>query len=127
MTLAYWCVFIAMFLPWLCAFYAKRVGGFAGQDNHNPRDFMLHTQGEAKRANAAQQNSFEIFPAFAAAVIIAHMTGGASQAAITFWSVLFVLSRLLYIFLYIKDMATLRSGSWMVGLVCILALFIAAA
>ena len=126
MTFAYWCVLIAMFLPWLCTVYAKKVGGFTGQDNHSPRDFMQHTQGEAKRANAAQQNSFEIFPAFAAAVIIAHLTGGASQTAVNLWSALFVLSRLMYIFLYIKDMASLRSVAWFTGVLCILALFIAA-
>ena len=126
MTLAYWCVFIAMFLPWLCAVYAKKAGGFSGNDNHNPRDFLQHAQGEAKRANAAQQNSFEIFPAFAAAVIIAHATGDASQTTLNVWSVLFILSRMLYIFLYIKDMASLRSVVWGSGLLCIVALFIAA-
>lgn len=126
MTFAYWCVLIAMFLPWLCALYAKRVGGFTSQDNHNPRDFMQATQKEAKRANAAQQNSFEIFPAFAAAVIIAHATGEASQTAINLWSTLFVLSRLLFIFAYIKDMASLRSIIWFLGVICIVALFIAA-
>lgn len=126
MTFAYWCVLIVMALPWLCAAYAKRVGGFTGQDNHNPRDFLVHTQGEAKRANAAQQNSFEIFPAFAAAVSIAHVTGGAAQSTITLWATLFVLSRLLYIFLYIKDMPSLRSLVWAAGVVCIVALFIAA-
>ena len=72
MTLAYWCVLLAMFLPWLCAYYSKKVGGFSGNDNHYPRDFLGSTQGEAKRADAAQKNSFEIFPAFAAAVLIAH-------------------------------------------------------
>ena len=61
MTLAYWCVVLAMFLPWLCAYYSKKVGGFSGNDNHYPRDFLGSTQGEAKRADAAQKNSFEIF------------------------------------------------------------------
>lgn len=56
----------------------QKVGGFSSNDNHNPRDFLNGVQGEAKRANAAQQNSFEIFPAFAAAVLIAHATGEAS-------------------------------------------------
>ena len=126
MTLAYWCVVLAMFLPWLCAYYSKKVGGFSSNDNHNPRDFLNGVQGEAKRANAAQQNSFEIFPVFAAEVLIAHATGEASQTAINFWASLFVLSRLLYIVLYIKDMPSFRSLSWCAGLVCILALFIAA-
>lgn len=126
MTLAYWCIFIAMFLPWLCAAYAKKSGGFSPRDNHNPREFMANTQGVAARANAAQQNSFEIFAPFAAAVLIAQATGNAAQGTINFWAVLFVLSRLAYIWLYIKDIATIRSIVWAFGLVCIVALFIAA-
>ena len=126
MTLAYWCVLIALFLPWLCAAYAKKAGGFSNRDNHDPRDFMAHVQGAAKRANAAQMNSFEIFPAFAAAVLIAHATGNAAQATINLWAALFVLSRLAYIWLYIQDKPTLRSGVWAFGLLCILALFVAA-
>ena len=35
MTLAYWCVVLAMFLPWLCAYYSKKVGGFSGNDNQS--------------------------------------------------------------------------------------------
>ena len=80
----------------------------------------------AARANAAQQNSFEVFAPFAAAVIIAHTSGNAAQASINFWALLFVFSRLAYIWLYIKDMATMRSIVWAVGLLCIVALFIAA-
>ena len=126
MTLAYWCVFIAMFLPWLCATYAKKSGGFCRRDNHNPREFMANTQGVAARANAAQQNSFEVFAPFAAAVIIAHTSGNADQGSINFLALLFVLSRLAFIWLYIKDMATARSIVWMLGLLCIVALFIVA-
>ena len=126
MTLAYWCVFIALFLPLFCAAYAKKSGGFSGRDNHNPRDFMANTQGVAARANAAQQNSYEVFAPFAAAVIIAHTSGNAAQASINFWALLFLFSRLVYIWLYIKDLATVRSIVWAVGLLCIVALFIAA-
>ncbi len=123
MTLAYWCVFIAMFLPWLSAAYAKKQGGFSGKDNHDPRDFLAHTQGAAKRANAAQQNGYEIFAPFAAAVIIAHVTGNAAQGWINFWAVLFVVSRVAFIYCYIKDTASLRSVMWLIGLVAILALY----
>lgn len=126
MTLAYWCVFIAMFLPWLAAAYAKKHGGFTATDNHQPRDFMAHTQGKAARANAAQQNSFEIFAPFAAAVIIAHSTGNAAQITINLWSVLFILSRIAYIWCYINDRAFARSAIWGSGLLCIVALFLAA-
>ncbi|HEZ4056694.1 TPA: hypothetical protein WID70_001891, partial [Neisseria meningitidis] len=47
MTFAYWCILIACLLPLFCAAYAKKAGGFRFKDNHNPRDFLAHTQGAA--------------------------------------------------------------------------------
>lgn len=126
MTIAYWCVFIAIFLPWFAAGYAKKQGGFTSEDNHHPRDFLNHIQGAAARANAAQQNGFEIFAPFAAAVIIAHATGNAAQGSINFWSCLFILSRILYTFFYISDKSMARSATWGAGVFCIIALFIIA-
>ncbi len=123
MTFAYWCVVIAMVLPWICAAYAKKKGGFAGQDNHNPREFLEHTQGAAKRANAAQQNGYEIFAPFAAAVIIANITGNADSFWIGTWAFLFVLSRIAFIYCYIKDLSSMRSIAWGLGLLCILILY----
>ncbi|WP_315359289.1 MAPEG family protein [Neisseria bacilliformis] len=127
MTLAYWCVLFAALLPIFCAMYAKKRGGFDfKRDNGNPRAFLAQTEGAAARANAAQQNGYETFAPFAAAVIIAHATGGASQAAVNFWAVLFVISRILFCLCYIAGEARLRSAVWGVGFVCIIALFIAA-
>ncbi|WP_370385813.1 MAPEG family protein [Snodgrassella alvi] len=126
MTLAYWCVLIAMLLPWIAASYAKKNGGFKADDNHQPREFMAKVQGKAARANAAQQNGYEIFAPFAAAVIIAHATDNAAQFTINFWSVLFILSRLGYFYCYIKDKSFGRSCIWGVGVICIIALYIAA-
>ena len=97
MTLAYWCIFITIFLPILCAAYAKRLGGFTMADNHEPRAFLANLSGKAARADAAQRNSYEIFPPFAAAVIIAHATGGAAQGVINFWALLFVASRIAFV------------------------------
>ena len=75
----------------------------------------------------AQQNSYEIFPPFAAAVIIAHATGNAAQATINLWALLFVASRLAFIYCYISDRPMLRSAVFGVNLLCIVALFVAAA
>ena len=126
MTLAYWCIFFAIFLPIFCAAYAKYRAGFSPADNHNPRAFLARAQGKAARADAAQQNSYEIFPPFAAAVIIAHVTGNAAQFTINFWALLFVASRIGFIYCYISDKATLRSAIFGANLLCIVALFIAA-
>lgn len=126
MTFAYFCVFISIFLPLFCAMYAKKTAGFTWDKNHNPRDFMNQLQGKAQRANAAQQNSYEVFPAFAAAVIIAHVSGGAAQATINFWAFVFVFSRIVFIYLYIQDKPVQRSFSWGLSFLSIIMLFIAA-
>jgi uncharacterized MAPEG superfamily protein len=126
MTLAYWCVLIAMLLPWIAASYAKKSGGFSTDDNHQPREFLANAGGKAARANAAQQNGYEIFAPFAAAVIIAHATENAAQFTINFWSVLFILSRLGYFYCYINDKSFARSCIWGFGVLCIIALYIAA-
>lgn len=109
------------------AFYAKFNAGFTAKDNHNPREFLKNVTGVAARANAAQLNSYEIFPAFAAAVIIAHLTNNAEQTTINTWAVLFVISRLLFCLFYILDKALLRSLLWTVSFACVIALFISAA
>jgi uncharacterized MAPEG superfamily protein len=73
MTFAYWCIPIAMFLPLVWAGTAKM--GATDYDNSRPREWMARQAGRAQRANWAQQNSYEAFPPFAAAVIVAHLTG----------------------------------------------------
>ncbi|HGG9953419.1 TPA: MAPEG family protein [Neisseria meningitidis] len=123
MTFAYWCILIAYLLPLFCAAYAKKAGGFRFKDNHNPRDFLARTQGTA----APQQNGFEAFAPFAAAVLTAHATGNAGQATVNTLAGLFILFRLAFIWCYIADKAALRSLMWAGGFVCTVGLFVAAA
>ncbi|EPI4296117.1 MAPEG family protein [Neisseria gonorrhoeae] len=127
MTFAYWCILIACLLPLFCAAYAKKAGGFRFKDNHNPRGFLAHTQGAAARAHAAQQNGFEAFAPFAAAVLTAHATGNAGQATVNTLAGLFILFRLAFIWCYIADKAALRSLMWEGGFACTVGLFVAAA
>lgn len=128
MTFAYWCIFLVYLMPYGAAYYAKFKGsGFTPEDNRDPRSFLGKLEGARARANAAQQNAFEINPLFAAAVIVAHVTGGAEQGTINFWAFLFLLSRIAYTWLYIRDHATRRSLVWAGGMFCCLCLFIAAA
>lgn len=124
MTVALWCILIAIFLPFLCTGVAKISGGYRLRDNHDPRDFLDSLEGLGRRANAAQLNSFEIFPAFAAAVIVAHLAGNAELVTINVLSVLFITSRLLYIICYLADWHILRSLVWFVGLGLIVSLFV---
>ncbi|MCH2553658.1 MAG: MAPEG family protein, partial [Alcanivorax sp.] len=80
MTLAYWCVLAAILLPYAFTGFAKFQGGFGLNENKNPREFLEKLGGARKRAHWAPQNSFEILPGFAAAVISAHLAGTAPQA-----------------------------------------------
>ncbi|CAG8869143.1 hypothetical protein PS726_04099 [Pseudomonas fluorescens] len=124
MTVALWCILIAIFLPYVCVGVAKISGGFRLRDNHDPRDFLDSLDGLGRRANAAQLNSFEVTPAFAAAVIVAHLAGNAELVTINVLAVLFITSRLLYIICYLADWATLRSLVWFVGMALIVSFFV---
>ena len=124
MTIAYWCVLAALVLPYLFIGVAKFTGrDFGPKENHNPREFLEKLEGARKRAYWAQQNSFEVTPAFAVAVIIAHQVGEASQGTLDMLALTFVISRVLYGVFYIRDLANLRSLVWAVGMVCIVAFF----
>ena len=123
MTVAYWCVLVAGIMPVVLAGVAKSRGDF---DNRAPREWLAALKGWRRRANAAQNNSWEAFAPFAAAVIIAHIAG-ARQGMIDTLALAFVACRIAYAFLYITDRASLRSVAWIAGYGCVIGLFIAAA
>jgi uncharacterized MAPEG superfamily protein len=122
MTPAFWCVLIAGLLPYVATGIAKAGGGY---DNRQPREWLARQTGRRARANAAQKNSFEAFPFFAAAVLVAAVAH-ANQARIDHCAELFVLSRVVYILAYIFDFALLRSLVWTVGIGSVIAIFCAA-
>jgi uncharacterized MAPEG superfamily protein len=124
MTTAYWCVLVAALLPYAATLTAK-IGG-EKFDNSNPREWLGQQAGHRQRANAAQLNSFEAFPLFAAAVIVAHLTGG-PQARVDLLAVVFVVARLAYIGCYVADRATLRSLAWFIGIGSAVAIFVSGA
>ncbi len=109
MSWSYICVMIAGLMPLLFAGYAKFAG--PGFDNRHPREFLARLDGARARAHAAQLNSFEAFPLFAAAVLMAHQAG-VEVATIDRLAIIYVLLRLAYGVLYIADKATLRSLVW---------------
>lgn len=127
LTVAYWSVLVAALLPIACAALAKwgmlgkprREGGY---DNHNPRAWLARQGDWRARANAAQANSFEALPLFMGAVIVAHQVG-ANQMRLDLLAFLFVVLRLVYVMLYVADLATARSLVWVLALVVNVALF----
>lgn len=116
-------VLITGLLPIVCAGIAK--SGAKGFDNHDPRAWMAKQAGRRALADAAQQNSFEAFPFFAAGVLLA-LHSGASQAQVAQWGWIFVALRVAYIYCYITDRATLRSLVWTLGLAAVIRLYVLA-
>ncbi|MCP1624260.1 MAPEG family protein [Pseudomonas nitroreducens] len=128
MPVAFWCVLIAIFLPYVGTSLAKFTGGgFGPRQNHDPRTFLATLEGYRKRANAFQMNSFEVTPAFAAAVIIAYVVNNAEPATIDRLAIAWITSRLLYLIFYVADLALLRSLVWFLGMGLIIAIFVVSA
>jgi len=124
MTIAYWCVLAAAVIPLIAIGIAK--AGGERYNNRHPRVWLEKQQGYRARAAAAESNSFEAFPFFAAAVIIAHLAG-AEQPTIDALAVGFLIARVVYGVLYIAGIARLRSVVWALGFFATIALFVVAA
>ena len=123
MTTAYWCVLIAAALPYLGTLTAKVGGRMPIPANSTPREWLEKLSGWQKRGHWFQLNSFEAFPPFAAAVIIATLLQ-APQAKIDQLAIAFIGLRLAYYVCYLADWATLRSLVWTAGVACVVWLFV---
>lgn len=125
MTTAYLCLLVAIWLPYLGTFIAKFTGkGYGAEQNRDPRAFLATLDGYRKRASHAQHNGFEVTPAFAAAVIVAHQIDAAPQATIDWLAIGFVVSRLAYTACYVADLALARTVMWSASMAATTALFV---
>ncbi|MBL6716074.1 MAG: MAPEG family protein [Pseudomonadales bacterium] len=113
-------VALAALMPIVFAGLAKRQGGY---DNHQPRAWLAGLEGAQARAQAAQENSHEAFPPFAAAVALALLLAPERESTITLLAYAFLGLRTAYGWAYITDRATLRSLLWMLALGCTLGIF----
>jgi uncharacterized MAPEG superfamily protein len=121
MTIAFWCVLVAALMPYVASSVAK--AGGERYDNRDARRWLEQQQGFRARANAAQANSFEAFPFFAAAVIVAHLTQ-APQDRVDALAVIFVVARAAYIVCYLADWHWARSIVWTIGFVATITIFV---
>ena len=124
MTIAFWIVFAMILYPLIFTGIAKA----GGKDFNNkcPRDYLAGLSGWKQRANWVQENAYEGFAPFAAAVIIAHLLG-VVQTHIDGLAIAYLVLRVVYGVCYLADLATLRSLVWMGSLGCVIALFVLAA
>ncbi len=114
MNIAHLCVLIAALLPVLTVGGAKAQPGY---DNNAPRAFLSKLSGWRARAFWAHQNHFEAFPPFATGVILAELAH-ASQHLINTLAVAFIALRIVYTFIYIGNVAAVRSLIWASALGC---------
>lgn len=125
MSIAYWCVLAAAILPYIWIVAAK--SSKPGLDNDAPRNFLSKLDGWAQRAHWAHVNSFEAFPAFAAAVIIASLVGNIEQSTLDALALVFIASRALHGIFYISNHSTLRSLVWFIGIISWVTIFVLSA
>ncbi|KJC33838.1 membrane protein [Bradyrhizobium sp. LTSP885] len=121
MTIAEWCVFGTLMLSLLTIASVKWIG-FRRFDNSRPRDPDFYDEPIRARALGAHQNGIEVFPFFAAAVLLAEFRLGPLRL-IDELAVLFLIVRIAYVFTYIGNRPTLRSILWSIGFAINIAIF----
>ena len=75
---------------------------------------------------AAQENAWEALMIFAPAVIVNHLAG-ASAGSATVLCLVWVGARVLHGIFYVNDLDKGRSAAFLVGVVCVIGLFVEAA
>jgi uncharacterized MAPEG superfamily protein len=114
--------YLLIFFPKLIVLVAQaRMPG--GYDNKHPRDQQARLEGWGRRAMAAHMNAFEAFAPFAAAALVSHVGHGDPSIATTL-AIAFVLLRVAYTFAYLANTSTLRTSIWVLGMLCVCALFL---
>ena len=122
MTIAYWCVLIAILLPYIWVAIA-RAPGFTLQGNLIPRVVCNSYEGFQQRFYWAHLNALEAIAPFAAAVIIAHNLQ-AEQSTIDKLALTFIGLRVAHALAYAANVGILRSIFFTSGIVCVIAIFI---
>jgi uncharacterized MAPEG superfamily protein len=102
---------VLIYLPFLVVGYARARVGY---DMSGPRAMFDKLPPYAQRATWAHQNSFEAFMIFAAAALMAYVTGVNSPLAIGA-VIAFLVARLLYSIFYILNIPVLRSLMFVIG------------
>lgn len=100
-----------IYLPFLVVAYGRLQAGY---DMASPRALFDKLPAYAQRATWAHENAFESFVLFAAAALMAYVTG--QQAALAGWAAIaYVLARSLYPAFYILNVPIGRSLMFLTG------------
>ncbi|MBV8049497.1 MAG: MAPEG family protein [Paludibacterium sp.] len=122
MPFALWSILIAAFLPLVWVGVAKFGAPY---DNSRPRDTLAQATGYRQRANWAQQNAWEAFAPYAAAVIVAYVMK-VPPALLNAAAGVFLLARVAHGLCYVANLSTPRSLCWAIGVGCVVYLFVMA-
>jgi uncharacterized MAPEG superfamily protein len=105
---------VLIYLPFLVVAYARV--GIGKEMLATPRAMVDKLPPYAQRATWAHQNTFEAFMVFAAAALMAYVTGVNSPTG-QLAAIAFVVARLLYSVFYILNIPILRSLMFATGIV----------
>ncbi|HEY9654423.1 MAG TPA: MAPEG family protein [Crinalium sp.] len=102
---------VLVYLPFLVVAYGRLQAGY---DMAQPRALFDKLPAYAQRATWAHENAFESFVLFAAAALMAYVTG--QQSALAGWAAIaYVVARLLYPTFYILNVPIGRSLMFLAG------------
>lgn len=125
MTVAFWCVLVALLAPYVLSVAARSQSSRAGYVE-DPRAYSERLAGWHRRAHLAHLNAFEAVPAIVAGVMVAEFAH-APRTYIDGLAVAFIVFRAAHAFCYIADWPMLRSHAWRLGIICVIGLFVVAA
>ena len=124
MNIAYWCVLIAILMPYGLVIIA-RFPGTTLESNLIPRISAESISGYQQRSYWAHLNGLEATPSFAVAVIIAQMVN-VQQDTINILAMSFIGFRIAHAIAYILNLGVIRSLMWAGGMACVVRLFFSA-
>lgn len=102
---------VLVYLPFVVVAYGRLQAGY---DMANPRALFDKLPAYAQRATWAHENAFESFVLFAAAALMAYVTG--QQSALAGWvAIAYVMARLFYPVFYILNVPVGRSLMFATG------------
>lgn len=111
---AYWILLVGALMPYVLVILAKAGPAY---DNADPRNPSALNTPFRRAAHAAHANSLEVFPLFAAAVLLAGFRDAPAES-VNIAAVLWLVFRLAYAAFYLTTKPSLRSLTWLGATIC---------
>lgn len=125
MTVAYWCILVALLAPYFLSLAARSQVSRADYVE-DPRAYSEKLTGWHRRAHLAHLNAFEALPTIIAGVMVASFVR-VPQVTIDALALAFIACRALHAAFYLSDKPVARSHAWRAGLLCVIGLFVVSA